>query len=325
MKTDKRMNHLNDPLIELSIVVPVFNEEENLPLLYEQLTGTLARLGRPYELIFVDDGSRDNSYSVLKSLHEQDNRVRVIRFRRNFGQTAAFSAGFDAARGEIIITLDADNQNDPADIPRLLDKMAAGYDVVSGWRQQRQDPWHRRLPSRIANWLISTVTGVHLHDYGCSLKAYRREVIKEIRLYGELHRYIPAIASWMGIEVTELPVNHHPRRFGKSKYGLSRTLRVVLDLVTVRFLLSYSTRPLQIFGLLGFAAGVTGFLMGLYLSYEKLILGAKIGDRPLLLLAVLLMLTGVQLVSMGLLGELIIRTYYEAQQKPIYAVRERLE
>jgi len=319
------INHsLTHPLIELSIVVPVFNEEENLPLLYKQLTGTLERLGRPYELLFIDDGSRDNSFSLLKTLHEQDSRVRVIRFRRNFGQTAAFSAGFDVAQGEIIITLDADNQNDPTDIPRLLDKMSAGYDVVSGWRQQRQDPWHRRLPSRVANWLISTVTGVHLHDYGCSLKVYRREVIKEIRLYGELHRYIPAIASWMGIEVAELPVNHYPRRFGKSKYGLSRTLRVVLDLVTVRFLLSYSTRPLQIFGLLGLAAGMTGFLMGLYLSYEKLILGAKIGDRPLLLLSVLLMLTGVQLVSMGLLGELIIRTYYEAQRKPIYVVREKL-
>jgi len=319
------INHsLTHPLIELSIVVPVFNEEENLPLLYKQLTGTLESLGRPYELLFIDDGSRDNSFSLLKTLHEQDSRVRVIRFRRNFGQTAAFSAGFDVAQGEIIITLDADNQNDPTDIPRLLDKMSAGYDVVSGWRQQRQDPWHRRLPSRVANWLISTVTGVHLHDYGCSLKVYRREVIKEIRLYGELHRYIPAIASWMGIEVAELPVNHYPRRFGKSKYGLSRTLRVVLDLVTVRFLLSYSTRPLQIFGLLGLAAGMTGFLMGLYLSYEKLILGAKIGDRPLLLLSVLLMLTGVQLVSMGLLGELIIRTYYEAQRKPIYVVREKL-
>jgi len=221
--------------------------------------------------------------------------------------------------------MDADLQNDPADIPLLLDKMAEGYDVVSGWRVERKDPFlTRRLPSMIANWLISTVTGVHLHDYGCSLKAYRQEVVKGVQLYGELHRFIPALSSWMGVEVAEIPVQHHARRFGSSKYGISRTIRVILDLITVRFLLSYSTRPIQIFGGLGLLSFGVGALLGVYLSFVKLALGQDIGSRPLLLLAVLLMLVGVQLVSMGLLGELVVRTYYEAQGKRIYTVREVL-
>jgi glycosyltransferase involved in cell wall biosynthesis len=311
--------------MDLSIVIPLYNEEENVEQLYTQLKAALEGAGREYEMIIVDDGSTDGSFDVLKRLHEDDGRLKVIRFRRNFGQTAAFAAGFDRSQGEVVITLDADLQNDPADIPLLLEKIEEGYDVVSGWRLHRKDPFlTRRLPSMIANWLISQVTGVHLHDYGCSLKAYRREVVKNVQLYGELHRFIPAIANWMGVSVAEVPVRHYSRRFGKSKYGLSRTARVLLDLLTVRFLLSYSTRPIHIFGGLGLISFVTGIGLGGYLSFVKFVLGQKIGDRPLLLLAILLMVLGVQLISMGLLGELVVRTYYETLDKPIYAVREVL-
>jgi glycosyltransferase involved in cell wall biosynthesis len=311
--------------MDLSLIIPVFNEAQNLRPLYEQLKAALDATAVDYEIIAIDDGSRDDSFAILKELHDQDPALKVIRFRRNFGQTAAFAAGFDLAQGDVVITMDADLQNDPADIPLLLDKMAGGYDVVSGWRVDRKDTFlTRRLPSMIANWLISTVTGVHLHDYGCSLKAYRREVVKGVQLYGELHRFIPALSSWMGVEVAEIPVRHHARRFGSSKYGISRTIRVILDLITVRFLLSYSTRPIQIFGGLGALSFGIGTLLGVYLTYVKLVLGQEIGSRPLLLLAVLLMLVGVQLVSMGLLGELVVRTYYEAQGKPIYTVREVL-
>lgn len=309
----------------LSVVVPVYNEEENIPHLYRRLTTELEHLSLPYEIIAVDDGSRDGSFALLRDLAHADRRLRVVRFRRNFGQTAAFSAGFDRARGEVVVTIDADLQNDPADIGALLAKIEEGYDVVSGWRAQRQDPFlNRRLPSIIANRLISWATGVRLHDYGCSLKAYRLEVVRGIRLYGELHRFIPAIASWQGVTVTELPVRHAPRRFGRSKYGISRTLRVLLDLVTVRFLLSYGTRPMQIFGLLGLLAGGLGMLIGAYLTWIKLAYGAAIADRPLLLLAVLLIVLGVQFISLGLIGELVVRTYYEAQAKPIYVVREEV-
>ena len=312
--------------MDLSIVIPLYNEEENVEQLYTQLKAALEGIGREYEIIIVDDGSTDGSFDILKRLHEGDERLKVIRFRRNFGQTAAFAAGFDRSQGEVVITLDADLQNDPADIPLLLDKIEEGYDVVSGWRLHRQDPFlTRRLPSMIANWLISQVTGVHLHDYGCSLKAYRREVVKNVQLYGELHRFIPAIANWMGVSVAEVPVRHYSRRFGKSKYGLSRTARVMLDLLTVRFLLSYSTRPIHIFGGLGLISFVGGIGLGGYLSFVKFALGQKIGDRPLLLLAILLMVMGVQLISMGLLGELVVRTYYEALDKPTYAVREVLD
>lgn len=311
--------------MDLSIVIPLYNEEENVKPLYEQLKATLDEIGREYEIIVVDDGSTDRSFAILKGLHEGDERLKVIRFRRNFGQTAAFAAGFDHSQGEVVITMDADLQNDPADIPLLLEKIEEGYDVVSGWRVKRKDPFlTRRLPSMVANWLISHVTGVHLHDYGCSLKAYRREVVKNVQLYGELHRFIPALASWMGISVAEVPVRHHPRRFGRSKYGLSRTARVLLDLITVRFLLSYSTRPIHIFGGLGLVGFALGMALGAYLSFVKFVLGQSIGGRPLLLLAVLLMVVGVQLISMGLLGELVVRTYYETLNKPIYAVREIL-
>lgn len=309
----------------LSIIVPIYNEEESIPHLYQRLTDALEKLAKPYEIIAADDGSHDHSFALLSEIAARDPRWRVVRFRRNFGQTAAFSAGFDRARAPVVITIDADLQNDPEDIGTLLAKIDEGFDVVSGWRERRQDPFlNRRLPSIIANRLISWATGVYLHDYGCSLKAYRTEVVRGIRLYGELHRFIPAIASWQGIAVAEIPVNHEARRFGSSKYGISRTLRVVLDLLTVRFLLSYGTRPMQIFGLIGLIATMLGILIGAYLSWIKLMYGAAIADRPLLLLAVLMIVLGVQFVSMGLIGELIVRTYYETQSKPIYVVREEL-
>ena len=312
--------------MDLSVVIPLYNEKENIAPLYEQLKIALEGADREYEIITVDDGSTDGSFEVLERLHQDDERLKVIRFRRNFGQTAAFAAGFDHSQGQVVITMDADLQNDPADIPLLLEKIEQGYDVVSGWRLPRQDPFlTRRLPSMIANWLISQVTGVHLHDYGCSLKAYRREVVKNVQLYGELHRFIPAIANWMGVSVAEVPVRHYPRRFGKSKYGLSRTARVLLDLLTVRFLLSYSTRPIHIFGGAGLISFAVGIGLGGYLSFVKFALGQDIGDRPLLLLAILLMVLGVQLISIGLLGEMVVRTYYEALGKPIYAVREVLD
>src|SRR5262245_22133622 len=261
------------PAPELSVVVPIYDEEENIPALYERLTGVLAALGSGYEIIAVDDGSHDRSFALLRELARADRRLRVVRFRRNFGQTAAFTAGFERARGEVVVTIDADLQNDPADIPRLLEKIAEGYDVISGWRAHRQDAfWNRRLPSIMANRLISLVTGLRLHDYGCSRKAYRREVVQDLQLYGELHRFIPAIASWQGVQVAELAVNHEPRRFGSSKYGIGRTLRVMLDLMTVRFLLSYATRPMQIFGLVGLLlSGVGGLILG-YLGFVRLVL-----------------------------------------------------
>lgn len=311
--------------LHASIVVPIYNEEESIPQLYQRLTEELEKLAITYEIIAIDDGSTDRSFALLEALADTDPRLRVVRFRRNFGQTAAFSAGFDRARGEYIITIDADLQNDPADIGRLLAKAHEGYDVVSGWRENRQDPyWNRRLPSQIANRLISVATGVYLHDYGCSLKVYRTDVVNNIQLYGELHRFIPAIASWQGVAVTELPVNHYARQYGKSKYGIARIVRVLLDLITVRFLLSYATRPMQIFGLFGLISIILGTLTGLYLVVLKLFLNQSIGDRPLLLLAVVLVILGFQFLSMGLIGELVVRTYFETQGKPIYVVRQEL-
>jgi glycosyltransferase involved in cell wall biosynthesis len=313
------------PVPDVSIVVPIYNEVESIPQLYERLTGELTALGVMYEIIAVDDGSRDGSYALLSDLAGRDSRLRVVRFRRNFGQTAAFSAGFDRARGQVVVTIDADLQNDPADIGALLARIDEGYDVVSGWRERRHDPFiNRRLPSMIANRLISWATGVHLHDYGCSLKAYRTEVVRSIKLYGELHRFIPAIASWQGVAVAELPVRHAARQFGTSKYGISRTLRVLLDLLTVRFLLSYATRPMQVFGLFGFLSMVAGGVIAIYLTWIKFALGAEIADRPLLLMAILLIILGIQFLSIGLLGELMVRTYFETQSKPIYVVREEL-
>jgi len=309
----------------LSVVVPIRDEEESIPMLYERLTEELEALGYAYEIIAIDDGSTDRSFAILRDLALADPRWRVVRFRRNFGQTAAFSAGFERARGDVVVTIDADLQNDPADIGALLAKMNEGYDVVSGWRERRQDPFlNRRLPSMLANGLISRVTGVALHDYGCSLKAYRTEMLRGIRLYGELHRFIPAIASWQGVAVAELPVRHTARRFGTSKYGIGRTTRVLLDLLTVRFLLSYGTRPMQIFGLLGLLSMLFGVAVAAYLTAIKFIEGAAIANRPLLLLAVLMIVLGVQFISLGLIGELVVRTYYETQSKPIYVVREEL-
>lgn len=311
--------------LSISVVVPLLNEEASIPQLHQRLSDVLSKLENEYEIIIIDDGSTDRSYSILKSLQRRDPHLRVIRFRRNFGQTAAFSAGFDLARGDVIITIDADLQNDPADIPLLMSKVAEGYDVVSGWRHNRQDRFlDRKLPSKIANGMISKMTGVQLHDYGCSLKAYRRDVVKNIKLYGEMHRFIPALASWVGVKVTEVPVNHAARQFGKSKYGIDRTVRVFLDLLTVKFLLGYSTRPIQIFGLLGMLCLAFGTLVGTYLSAMRLFFNESLADRPLLLLAILLVVLGVQFITMGLIGELVVRTYYEAQNKPIYLVRNTL-
>lgn len=310
---------------EISVVIPLLNEEESIPELHRALTEALVACGRTYEIIIVDDGSTDRSCDLLAELTEKDPSMRVIRLRRNFGQTAAFSAGFDHAIGDVVITMDADLQNDPADIPRLMAEIDKGYDIVSGWRKDRQDRFlDRRLPSILANRLISNVTDVSLHDYGCSLKAYRRDALQQVRLYGEMHRFIPALVSQVGAKVTEIPVNHRARQFGSSKYGIGRTIRVVLDLITVWFLGSYSTRPLHVFGGIGLSAMGIGTLLGFYLTFVKLALGQDIGNRPLLLLAVLLVMVGVQLITMGLIAEMIIRTYHESQHKPIYSVREVL-
>jgi len=314
-------------MVELSVIVPIRNEAPGLVELHRELTDTLERWGRSYEILAVDDGSTDDSFAVLTKLHAMDPRLRVIRFRRNFGQTAAFAAGFEHARGQVIVTTDGDLQNDPRDIPAMIAKLESGYDIVCGWRKNRKDSFFSRtVPSMIANRLISWATGVRLHDYGCSLKAFRAEVVKPLRLYGEMHRFIPAIASEQGVNIDEVVVNHRSRRHGSSNYGISRTIRVVLDLLTVKFLLSYSTRPLQIFGLIGFAMALAGFLAGLWLTFVKFVgPGQAIADRPLLLLSILLIFTGVQLVTLGLLAEMQARTYHESQKKPTYVIREVLE
>jgi len=313
--------------VVLSVIVPAFNEERNVPRMAEELTAACSELGVAYEIIFVDDGSRDGTFEALRRERARDSRIKVLRFRRNFGQTAALSAGFDLARGETIVTIAADLENDPRAIQHLLAKIGEGYDLVSGWRKDRwkKNFLTRRLPSLPANCLISRITKVRLRDYGCTLKAYRREVVKNIRLYGEMHRFIPAIAASIGVRIAEVPVNFRPRLHGKSKYGFSRSIRVLLDLLTVKFLLSYSTRPLQIFGLLGLITGGAGFAVGLVLSYERLFLRQSISTRPLLLLAILLIVIGFQFVTMGLLGEIMVRTYHEAVEKRIYVTREVLD
>jgi glycosyltransferase involved in cell wall biosynthesis len=312
---------------DLSVVIPIYNEAPNIEPLYRELTEALEVSQRAYELILVDDGSTDDSWHIIAAIQARDPRMRAFRFRRNFGQTAAFAAGFAAARGRLIVTADGDRQNDPRDIPALAERLdREGADIVCGWRKDRKDAFlSRRVPSYLANRLISWATGVHLNDYGCSLKVFRAEVVKPLRLYGELHRFLPALASEVGVNILEVPVNHRPRQAGRSKYGISRTIRVVLDLVTVKFLLSYSTRPLQIFGLVGFGMGLTGGAIAAWLAYVRLIGQQAIGDRPLLLLAILLIFTGVQLVTIGLLAELQSRTYHESQSKPIYVMRETLD
>jgi len=311
--------------LNLSVVVPVFNEEKNINILYQELIDVLTKLDLTFEIIFVDDGSTDKSLIILSELQENDSKIVVISFRRNFGQTAALSAGFDYASGDIIITLDGDLQNDPEDIPKLLQKLSEGYDIVNGWRFDRKDSFiSRRLPSIIANKIISYSTNVKLHDYGCTLKAFKKEITQNIKLYGEMHRFIPAIASGMGSSVAEVKVNHRPRKFGKSKYGISRTIRVILDLITVKFLLSYATRPIQIFGLLGFSCGIIGFCIAIYLTIQRQFYGISLANRPALLLAILLIFMGLQFVTLGLLAELQARTYHEAQNKPIYVIRNIL-
>jgi glycosyltransferase involved in cell wall biosynthesis len=308
---------------ELSIVIPVRNESPNIKPLYDELTQTLAQYGRSYELLIIDDGSTDDSFEQLAALQSRDPHLRVIRFRRNFGQTAAFAAGIAHARGRLIVTADGDLQNDPHDIPGMVALIEQGNDIVCGWRKDRKDTFvTRRVPSLLANKLISWATGVPLHDYGCSLKVFRAEVIKPLRLYGEMHRFLPAIASQIGVKIAEVVVNHRPRRAGLTKYGLSRTIRVILDLATVKFLLSYSTRPLQIFGLVGVLAGGLGTLITGYLGYIRLFQHQGIGERPLLLLGVMLVFIGVQLVTFGLLAEVMARTYYESQDKATYVIRE---
>ncbi|WP_448562860.1 glycosyltransferase family 2 protein [Trichothermofontia sp.] len=307
----------------VSVVVPIYNEIESLPPLLTAIATTLQAAGLTYEIVCVDDGSQDGSAEWLKQEAQTRSDLRAVLLRRNYGQTAAMAAGFHYARGQAIVTLDGDLQNDPIDIPLLLAKLDEGYDLVSGWRKDRQDAvLTRLLPSKIANWLIGRVTGVALHDYGCSLKAYRAELVADMNLYGELHRFLPALAFIEGARITELPVRHHARRFGRSKYGLGRTLRVIMDLATVFFMKKFLTRPMHVFGLLGLGSMGLGTLLGLYLTFLKLGLKQSIGDRPLLILAVVLLLTGVQLFSFGFLAELLMRTYHESQGRPIYRVRE---
>ena len=310
---------------EVSVVVPLLNEQDNIKPLYEQITQTLTDK-YDYEIIFVDDGSSDNSFAVLSCLQKADTRLRVIRFRRNFGQTAALSAGFAHTRGKIIVAIDADLQNDPADIPKMIAKLNEGFDVVSGWRKKRHDNTITRLlPSMIANWIIAKTTGVKLHDFGCTLKAYRREVLAETKLYGEMHRFIPALASWSGAKIAECIVNHRPRTAGAAKYGLGRTLKVILDLMTVKFLGSFSTKPIYIFGGLGLITALGSVASGLVVLYQKLVSGFAMNRNPLLVLTALLITATIQFILMGLLAELLVRTYHESQNRPTYVIREILE
>ena len=312
--------------MKLSVVVPVYNEAENLVPVVEELQSVLTSIDQEFEVIFVDDGSRDDTHKLLRELYEKKPWLRVIRLKRNFGQTAAVAAGFAHSRGEVIVPMDGDGQNDAHDIPRLLAKLGEGFDLVTGWRFPRRDSyWTRRLPSAIANRLISWITGVKLHDYGCTLKAIRGDIGRDLRLYGEMHRFIPALADARGARIAEIQVHHRPRLRGESKYGLARTVRVVLDLITVKFLHLYATRPLHIFGLIGLTSGALGGILGIYLTAQKVLYRVEIGGRPLLLLSVLLIVIGFQFVSMGLLGELLARTYHESQDKPIYIIGEMLE
>lgn len=319
--TNKQNGFRNQP--DVSVVVPIYNEVESLPHLIDAISSTLINSGLTYEMILVDDGSRDGSTQLLREQARLRTDLRAVLLRRNYGQTPAMAAGFNYAKGRVVVTLDGDLQNDPADIPVLMAKLEEGYDLVSGWRKNRKDgAINRLLPSKIANWLIGKVTGVKLHDYGCSLKAYRSELVADMNLYGELHRFLPALAYIEGARITEIPVRHHARRFGKSKYGIGRTFRVLMDLLTIWFMKKFLTRPMHVFGLLGLASMFTGVLIGGYLTFVKLGLGEEIGNRPLLVLAVVLLLAGVQLFGFGLLAELLMRTYHESQGRPIYRVRE---
>ena len=312
--------------MDISIVIPVYNEEESVGRLYSGLNKTLSKLKINYEVILIDDGSIDRTYKELKKINKKNSSYKIIRFRRNFGQTSAMSAGFHYSSGKVIITLDADLQNDPKDIPAILKKLNEGYDIVSGWRRERKDKAvSRRFPSMVANKIISRLSGVYLHDYGCTLKAYRKEVIENIELYGEMHRYIPAVASRMGVSVAEIPVTHHSRKYGKSKYGISRTIRVILDIITIKFLLSYSQRPIQIFGLLGLLSGTAGFITTAYLIIMRIFFNHSLADRPLFILSIFMIFIGIQLITMGLLAEINMRIYHEAQDKPTYVIRDILQ
>jgi glycosyltransferase involved in cell wall biosynthesis len=312
--------------MEFSVVIPVYNEEENVEPLIGEIEVVMSALGKSYEVVVVDDGSRDGTFLKLRQIHQCFPQLKVIGLKRNFGQTAALAAGLAHAQGDVVVLMDGDAQNDPADIPALLAKLDEGNDLVAGWRHNRQDPFFtRRLPSMIANRLISLTTRVKLHDYGCTLKALRQDVAKSLRLYGEMHRFIPAIAYERGARIAELKVNHRPRLRGQSKYGITRTLRVVLDLMTVKFLSSYSTRPSHVFGPIGIGSGLAGFAIGLHLTVQKVFYGQDIGARPLLLLGILLIFIGFQFVTMGLLGEMLARTYHESQNRPVYVVGEILE
>jgi glycosyltransferase involved in cell wall biosynthesis len=320
-----QLNLSGDTGIDLSIIAPIYNEEESLALLVSEVHRALDGTGLNFELILVDDGSKDRSFALMEELSHKDEALVIIGLRRNFGQTAALQAGLDFARGQQVVLMDADLQNDPADIPAMLRKLNDGYDLVAGWRKDRKDPFiNRRLPSMIANRIISLITKVSLHDYGCTLKAMSRDVAKELRLYGEMHRFIPAVANWIGVRVIEMPVNHRARQFGTTKYGIGRTLRVVLDLITVRFMQSYLVRPMQVFGLAGIMSGVLGTLVCAWLVVRKLMYGETIGSRPLLLLGVLLIVVGVQLLSLGLVADVLSRTYHESQNKRPYYIRKTL-
>jgi glycosyltransferase involved in cell wall biosynthesis len=313
----------DSPQLDLSVVVPIYNEAESIEALVQAIADAVAETNLCYEIICVDDGSKDGSTAVLTDLAQSRTDLKAVILRRNYGQTPAMAAGFESAAGKVIVTLDGDLQNDPADIPLLLSKLEEGYDLVSGWRIKRQDAaLTRLLPSKIANIIIARVTGVKLHDYGCSLKAYRAELIADMNLYGELHRFLPALAYIEGARITEVPVRHHPRRFGQSKYGLGRTIRVVMDLLTVYFMKKFLTRPMHVFGLGGIISLITGIAMGTYLTIVKLFFDQNIGDRPLLILAVLLIITGVNLFCFGLVTELLMRTYHESQRRPIYRIRD---
>ena len=310
--------------MQISVVIPLHNEEENIDELYNALKSVMDSEFKDYELVFIDDGSTDRTLEFLEPFEQKDPRVKLLRFRRNFGKAAAWAAGFDHAKGDVIVTIDGDLQNDPKDIPKLV-SFIGEYDVVNGWRKKRQDPFIvRRFPSIIANWLISSVTGVKLRDYGSGLKAYKAEVVKNISMYGELHRFIPAVANWYGVKIKEVETTHHPRRRGKSKYGISRTLLVTLDLITVKFLQNYSTKPMQAFGPIGLATSVAGIIINSYLVYEWFT-GHAIGTRPLLLLGTLLIIVGIQLIGMGLLGEMLVSSYHENQRKPLYVLKERVK
>jgi glycosyltransferase involved in cell wall biosynthesis len=309
------------PLIKLSVLIPIFNEEENITPLCKKLEDVLEGLGTKYEVIFVDDGSDDASHNVLQRLARVDKKIKVIQFRKNFGQTAAIAAGVEHARGEIIITMDGDGQNDPRDIPQLVAKLDQGFDVVSGWRKHRADPLlSKKFPSTLANCLISWLTGINLHDYGCTLKAYRRDILKDVHLYGEMHRFIPAYAAWVGARITEMEVTHHPRRHGRSKYGLSRTTSIVLDLITFLFLQRYSTKPIRLFGGVGIVLLLLGVLTGLFVLYRKVVWGGE-WISPMILISFLFITMAVMFILLGLIAEIIIRTYHESQRKPIYAIK----